>query len=156
MLLTGALSAEVPDSVGWTRLISRPAFVFRSLSGLAMMGGAVAVSCDPAALAGEGCCCCGCCCCCCCCCCCYCGEGMLVAFGSGTAGRIGLPAGTKMSSASTSVTDSVARVSGGVAARGGDATFLSGESDSIAGSGSGEVMEECVCLVWMASLHEKG
>ena len=80
----------------------------------------------------------------------------MVILGSGTTGRIGLPAETKMSSASTSVTDSVARVGGGGAARGGDATFLSGESGSIAGLGSGEVMEECVCLVLMASLHEKG
>ena len=76
-------------------------------------------------------------------------------FGSGTTGRIGLPAETKMSSASTSVTHSVARVRGGVAAYGGDATFLSGEFGSVVDSGRGEVMEECVCLVWMASLRKR-
>ena len=48
------------------------------------------------------------------------------------AGRIGLLAGTEVSSASNSITDSVARVAGGVAARGGDAAFLSGESGLIA------------------------
>ena len=76
-------------------------------------------------------------------------------IGSDTTGRIGLPAEMKMSSASTSVTDSVARVGDGVAARGDVAGFLSGEFGSVADSGRGEVMEECVCLVWMASLHEK-
>ena len=80
----------------------------------------------------------------------------MAVLGSGTSGRIRLVTGTEVSSVSTSVTDSAARVDGGVGARGGDATFLSGESGSIAGSGSGEVMEECICLVWMASLHEKG
>ena len=80
----------------------------------------------------------------------------MVILGSGTTGQIGLLTGTDVSPAFTSITDSVARVGGGVAARGGDATFPSGEFGSIADSGSGEVMEECVCLVWMASLHEKG
>ena len=84
--------------------------------------------------------------------------GMDVETGSlvPTSGRVGLLAGTEVSSASTSMTDSVARVGGGVAARGGDAGFLSGESGSIADSGRGERMEECVCLVWMASLHKGG
>ena len=81
---------------------------------------------------------------------------MVVVLGSGTTGRIGLVTGTDMSPVSTPTTDSVARVGGGLAARGGDATFLSGEFVSEVDSGRGEVMEECVCLVLMASLHEKG
>ena len=59
-------------------------------------------------------------------------------------------------SVSTSTTDSVARVGGGLAARGGDTTLLFGEFGSEVNSGRGEVMEECVCLVLMGSLHEKG
>ena len=61
-----------------------------------------------------------------------------------TSGRVGLLVGTEVSSASTSITDSVARVGGGVAAQGGDAAFLSGESGSTTDSGRGEEMEECV------------
>ena len=61
--------------------------------------------------------------------------------GSGTDARIGLLARTGLSSTSMLMTDSVARVGGGLAARGGDATSPSGESGSIADSGSGEVME---------------
>ena len=61
-----------------------------------------------------------------------------------------------MSSASTSVTDSVARVGGGATVRGGNATFLSGEFGSEVDSERGEVMEEWVCLVLMGSLREKG
>ena len=77
-------------------------------------------------------------------------------LGSGTTGRIGLLTGTDVSPVSTSMIDSSARVGGGLAARGGDATFLSGEFGSEVDSGRGEVMEECVCLVLLGSLHEKG
>ena len=76
-------------------------------------------------------------------------------LGSGTAGRIGLVTGTDVSPVSTSMTNSAASVSGGVGARGGDATFLSGEFGSEVDSGRGEVMEECVCLVLMGSLREE-
>ena len=79
----------------------------------------------------------------------------MAVFGSGTSGRIGLLAETGLSPASTLITDSVARVGDGVAARGSVAGFLSGEFGSVADSERGEVMEECVCLVWMASLHER-
>ena len=72
-----------------------------------------------------------------------------------TSGRAGLLAGIGLSFASNSITDSVARVGGGVAARGGDMAFLSRESGSIADSGRGERMEECVCLVRMESLHKR-
>ena len=95
-----------------------------------------------------------------------CGEDVAAVFGSGcrggaagssvpTSGRVGLLAGTEVSSASTSITDSVARVDGGVAARGGEASFLSGESGLIADSGRGELMEECVCLVRIESRHKR-
>ena len=82
---------------------------------------------------------------------------MVSAVGSSipASGRVGLLVGTEVSSTSTSITDSVARVGGGVAAQGGEATFLSGESGSIADSGIGELMEECVCLVRIESLHKK-
>ena len=63
--------------------------------------------------------------------------------------------GTEASPISTYVADSTARVGGELAARGGDATLLSGEVGCIADSGRGEVMEECVCMVLMASLHEE-
>ena len=76
-------------------------------------------------------------------------------LGSGTVGRIGLVAGTEASSISTSVADSDARVGGGVGARGGVATFLSGEFGPEVDSGRGEVMEECVCWVRMGSLHKE-
>ena len=68
-------------------------------------------------------------------------------FESGMSGRVGLLAGTEVSSASTSITNPVARVGGGVAMREGEAAFLSGESSSIADSRRGEVMEECVWVV---------
>ena len=56
-----------------------------------------------------------------------CGKDVVAVFGSGcrggaagtsipTSGRVGLLAGTEVSSASTSITDSVAQVGGGVAA----------------------------------------
>ena len=94
-----------------------------------------------------------------------CGEVVAAVFGSGcrggaagssvpTSGRVRFLAGTEVSSASRTITDSVARVGGGVAVRGGEATFLSGESGSIADSGRGELMEECVFLVRIESLHK--
>ena len=76
-------------------------------------------------------------------------------LGSAT-GPIGLLTGTEVSPVSTSTTDSVARVGGGLDAHGGDATFLSGEFGSEVDSGRGAVMEEWVCLVLMGSLREKG
>ena len=76
-------------------------------------------------------------------------------LGSGTVGRIRLLTGTEASSISTSVSDSAARVGGGVGARGGVATFLSGECGSEVDSGRGEVIEECVCWVAMGALHKE-
>ena len=88
-----------------------------------------------------------------------CGEDVVAVSAAGpsihASGQIGLLAGIEVSSASTSITDSVARVDGGVAVWGGEAAFLSGESGSIADSGRGELMEEWVCLVRIESLHKK-
>ena len=63
--------------------------------------------------------------------------------------------GTEASPVSTSVTDSVARVSGGDGDRGGEITFLSGEFGLEVDSGRGEVIEECVCLVVMGALRKE-
>ena len=76
-------------------------------------------------------------------------------LGSGTVGWTGLLIGTEMSSISTYVADSAARVGGGVGDRGGDATFLSGECGSEVDSGRGDVMKECVCLVDMGALRKE-
>ena len=84
-----------------------------------------------------------------------CGGVVEAVFGSGcregaagssiaTSGRIGFPAGAEVPSASRSITDSVARIGGGVDVRGGEAAFLSGESGSAADSRRGELMEEYV------------
>ena len=60
--------------------------------------------------------------------------------------------GTEVSPASTSMTDSVARVGGGDGDRCGEVTFLSGECGPKVDSGRGDVMDECVCLVGMGAL----
>ena len=58
-------------------------------------------------------------------------------------GRVESSTGTEVPSISRSMTDSGAGVGGGVAARGGVATFLSRECGSLAGSERGELIEEC-------------
>ena len=60
-----------------------------------------------------------------------------------------------MSPTSTSVTDSVARVGGGDGDRRGEITFLSGELGLEDGSGRGDVIDECVCLVGMGALRKE-
>ena len=65
--------------------------------------------------------------------------------------------GTKVSPASTSGAESVARVGGGVGERlGGVVTALSGECDPEGDSGRGRVIEGCVRLIGIAVLHKKG
>ena len=82
-------------------------------------------------------------------------RGEEARFSVATSGQIGFLAEAGVPSMSRSMTDSVARVGGGVAARGGVATFLSGESGSVAGSRRGELMEECVWVVGIASLRKE-
>ena len=60
-----------------------------------------------------------------------------------------------MSPISTSVTDSVARVDGGDGGRRGEVTFLSGELGLEDGSGRGDVIDDCVCLVGMGALRKE-
>ena len=56
---------------------------------------------------------------------------------------------------STSVIDSVARVGGGDGDRRGEITFLSRELGLEDGSGRGDVIDECVCLVGMGALRKE-